>query len=457
VEQGGAMVTTGQQSGLFTGPLYTVHKALSAARLAEALEAELGILVLPVFWNASEDHDWAEVNHALVLGPEARLHRLQLHAADAHRALPMSERTLDAGVRTVLGELAHLIGREQYGDDLLTLVRGAYRPGQTVAAAFGDLLAELLAPADLLLTDAADPHLKQASVPVLQRALLETERHQRVLAERSAALQRQGYHAQVAILEGASNVFYDGAGERERLYRDGPGFIGSDSGARLAREEAVARLQGAPERFSPNVLLRPVVESAVFPTLAYVGGPGELSYFAQLNALFPEFGLEPPVAYPRASVLLMESGAERALDALGLSVTQLARPRHELAGVLARAALPAEARSALDRLSAATADGYRALIEAASAVDPTLAGALGALRNRSLSAVGEAERKILREVKRREEAALDRLDRVRNQLRPEGEPQERVLNVLPFLARHGVQLVEELRRAIPLPWGAPVG
>jgi bacillithiol biosynthesis cysteine-adding enzyme BshC len=450
VREGGAVVTTGQQAGLLTGPVYTIHKALSVARLADTLEREMGILVLPVFWTASEDHDWAEVNHAYLFGGGHELRRVELRSPDP-TPLPMSHRQLGSELNRFLDEAAEAIGDGVFAGDVMKWIRGACRPERTVAEAFSGMLAELLAPFDVLLTDAADPHLKQASAPVLRRALEEAGPHAALLGERTSRLEEQGYHAQVAVLEEATNVFRFGSGGRERIDRHPEGFVLHESRRVIPAAELLAELDAEPGRFSPNVLLRPVVESAVFPTLAYVGGPAEISYFAQLNALFPEFGMEPPVAFPRFSVTLVEPAVRRVLDRLALEEADLARPRHELATRLARDAMPAEVRASLDALGGSLADGYRRLIERASAIDPTLEGALGSLRNESLARLAESEHRIVKRLKDREADTLAQLDRVRARLRPQGEPQERVLNVVPFLARYGPDLLRRIFEEMRIP------
>lgn len=454
VREGGAMVTTGQQAGLFSGPLFTIHKALTAVRLAEALEAELGVVVLPVFWNASEDHDWDEVNHAFLLRRDEVV-RVDLPAAE-RRAIPMSERALPHDIDTTLDAAADAVAGQQYADRCLTLLRDAYRPGVSVAAAFEAVLAQLLAPFDVLLTDAADPAVKTASIPVLAEALESAERHAELMTARADSLIDAGYHAQVAIVSGATDVFFHGNGERERLDRVEGALQGHSTGVRLEVTEALARMEAAPGDFSPNVLLRPVVESAVFPTLAYVGGPGELAYFAQVTPLFEEFGIMPPVAYPRASVTLYEAEMAERLESLGLELSELARARHEIVEEMARRAMPEPLREALARLSRDVTDGYREVIDAAVVLDPTLAGALGSVRNESLSHIGRAERKILRRLKVLEQERTRELDRVRAHLAPGGQPQERVLNVMTFLAAAGPELLEKIAAAIPAPWGAPV-
>jgi bacillithiol biosynthesis cysteine-adding enzyme BshC len=432
VREGGAVVTTGQQAGFLTGPLYTIHKALTLVRLSEALESVFGIVVLPVFWTASDDHDWAEVNHAF-LGTRSGIRQVELPSDDP-RALPMSRRRLEAGIESTLQEVIKAISIQGYTPKHVKSIIAPYRAGRTVSEAFSDSMASLLAEFDILLTDAADPVVNRAAVPVMRNALENAELHEELLRRRGRELRGAGFGEQVAVLDGATNVFFAGDGERERLYRRGGGFVTAGSGRSMSATELLETLEEKPEFFSPNVLLRPVVESEVFPTLAYVAGPGEIAYYGQLGVLYPEFGMEAPVIYPRFAATLVEERVAQELSRLGMDVREMELPRHELVEVIARRVLPDGVSSRLELLGGAIAGGYRDLMEEAEGIDATLHGSLGRLRNESLSRVGRAERKIIRALKRRESDAIARLDRVRDSIYPLDQPQERVLNVLPMLA-----------------------
>jgi bacillithiol biosynthesis cysteine-adding enzyme BshC len=434
VEEGGAMVTTGQQTGLFTGPLYTIHKILSAIRLAEALEARLGVVVVPVFWAASEDHDFAEVNHAWAVGGAGELLRFDV-AATERRPVPMSEMRLGGDVESAFNGFAQTIGG--LGDDsgALTRVRAAYQPGRTVAEAFRDTIAELFAGFDLLITDAADPALKAASADILLAEAAHAAEHERLVAARTAELSAAGYPSQVVVAEGAANLFFHGPAGRERLQRDGTGFVANDARRRFTRDEMEALLRDDPRSVSPNVFLRPVVESAVFPTLAYVGGPAETAYFAQIGPLFQALGIRMPLVFPRFAALIAPPEADEARDALAITDDELRLPEHELMERLARRRMPAEVERELAVLRHALVGNFGTLIDAAHAIDPNLDLAIGARRNRALIEVAGAERKIIRHVKRNDEV-LRRAPFARNHLRPRGLPQERVLTVFQYLARH---------------------
>ena len=435
VEEGGAVVTTGQQTGFLTGPLYTIHKILTAIRLAETLETALGTVVLPVFWCASEDHDFAEANHAYLVGRDGRLECVAVAATDP-RPLPMSEMLLGEDVGSTLATARKILGDERISADIINQIVDAYRPGVTVAAAFRTGIERLFAEFPLLVTDAADPHLKAASLPVLQADVDRAERHERVLREATSGLEAAGYPGQVAILPHAANVFYHGPAGRERLVRVGESWAAREAKERFTPDELDARMRAEPGRFSPNVLLRPVVESAVFPTLAYVGGPGEIAYFAQVKPLFEAYDILPPVAFPRLSVRLVPAEVAEAQAALGVSEAELAAPLDELATGLARRRLDGAVQERLARLREVLVDGFGAVIDAAHAIDPNLDRAVGARRDRALLAVAAAEDKIVAHARKHDVELNRALPLVRNHLRPLGKPQERVLNMLPFLARH---------------------
>ena len=433
VEEGGAMVTTGQQAGLFTGPMYTVNKILTAIRLAEALEEALGIVVLPVFWSASEDHDFAEANHADVAGGAGKVRRLAVAATDP-RPLPMSEMRLGPDVESVSGELLESLAAQSGNGVDFRRILAPYREGETVAGAFRATVERLFEGFDLLVTEASDPHLKRGSLPVLLGDVEHAAEHERLLRERTAQMEAAGYAGPVTVMPDAANVFFHGPAGRERLARAGEGWIAREARLRFTPAELAERMRAQPGAFSPNVFLRPVVESAVFPTLAYVGGPAETAYFAQIAPLFAAYGIQPPVAFPRLSVRLVPDEVAERARALEVTEEELRLPDHELLAAVARRRLPAEVRERLRTLRTALVEGFGGVMDAAHAIDPNLDAAVGARRNRALLEVADAEARILSHFKKADPGIARDLPLVRAHLAPGGTPQERILNVFPYLA-----------------------
>lgn len=441
-------MTTGQQPGLFTGPLYTIYKALSAVRLARALETVLDRPVVPLFWVASDDHDWAEANHVHVLDRDNTIHKVTLDGP-ATPPVSMRNRLLDERVESALDALTQYLPTTEFAAPHLERIREAYRPGRSVAGAFTDLLAALLAPFDLLIVDGGQPELKRLTAELMRHELEASAEHEAALAMRARQLEAAGYHVQVPVLEGATNLFYEDEEGRDRIFRaaDG-GYSLRRSGRAFRAGELEALLDTEPERFSANVALRPVVESAVFPTVAYVGGPGEVSYFAELGPLFEAHGIGMPMVFPRHSVTIVEGKVRKVLDKFGLSMDALRRPAHEVAAQVLRQEMPDEVTRVLGELRRQIGEGYGRLTEAARGIDPTLKGPLQSARNASFMQLTEAEKKIAQHLKKQNDLGLDQIEKARANLFPGGDPQERVLNIHQYLVRYGDDLLRELHDAM---------
>ncbi|MCG6955399.1 MAG: bacillithiol biosynthesis cysteine-adding enzyme BshC [Gemmatimonadetes bacterium] len=444
VDEGGYMVTTGQQPGLFSGPLYSVYKAVTALRLANHLEERLGKPVLPVFWVGSEDHDWQEVNHAYVVGTDNDLLLSSLgdRPGDVHPSV--SRIPLGESVADVRDTFVAALPRTDFSEPYAALLEEAVTPGVTLPESFHRILEELLGPAGLCFTDAADPVLKSASAGILDQELTRSSETESILAATAHRLEAAGYGLQVALMEGGVNLFLEGAAGRERLYRDSGGFRLHASGEVLDLDGIRARVTEDPGSLSPNVLLRPVVESAVFPTLSYVAGPGEIAYFAQIREFFEAFSIRMPVVHPRHGATVVESKVRKVLDKFGLQPDALARPFHEVAGEIAREEIPEDVRRALGALRGAVGKGVGDLQSAVKALDPTLKGPVQHVRAQAFAALDELERKVVQAVKRESEIALAQLEKAQLHLYPGGKPQERVLNVFYYLFRYGGAFLDAL-------------
>jgi bacillithiol synthase len=454
VERDGFFVTTGQQAGLFGGPLLTVYKALTAVRLAAELETVLERPVAPVFWVASEDHDWDEVRRTTVFDRAGNATTISLDGAHEAAPISMARRLLGDEVRPGIHRLADALPDSTYALELLELVRAAYRPEQCVADAFAELLAGLLAEFPISIVQASDAGLKALSKPLLRAGLAEAGVHEQAVAGQTERLAAAGYAVTVAAVPGASNLHYEDAEGRERLLRSGAGWQVRRTKRRFTEAALLERLEAEPGAFSPNVLLRPVVESAVLPTLCYVGGPAETSYFAQIGCLFHACGIEPPVVLPRAGFTLVDATMRRVMDRLGLAPTDAAMPVEELRARLVAESLPSGVREQLAALRDGVGAGWGRLAREARAVDPTLDGPLRAMLLRSLDEVLAAERRIEAHQAMRIATGMAQLERVSDAVAPGGVPQERTVNVLSFLARWGPGLLRAIHDAIEIPLGA---
>jgi bacillithiol biosynthesis cysteine-adding enzyme BshC len=397
-----------------------------------------------MFWIASEDHDWEEANHTHLLDVQNELMTLRLPLQEGVPGRPLHRIPLHSGMEDTLSKFLDVLPSTDFSSPLFDLVRSAYPPGATLPQGFLALFQGLLAEYPLVFVDSAHPELKAASLPVLFREWEAAEAHETLLARVASHLELEGYPIQVPILEGGVNLFFEGPGGRNRIYREGDDARLHRSGDVVPWDEVRSSTVANPTLLSPNVLLRPIVESELFPTLSYVGGPGEIAYFGQLKELFQAHGIRMPVVYPRGSATLVEGKIGKVLDKFRRTHESLDRPFHELAAEVALEEVPPAVRQALGELRGAVGKGTGALAKAVQELDPTLRGPVTHARNTAFAAFDEAERKILQALKRENEIALEQLQKAQKHLYPMGRPQERVLNPFYYLTRYGPGLVSAL-------------
>jgi bacillithiol synthase len=446
----GFFVTTGQQPALFGGPLYTLYKVLGAIRLAAVLEGELGRPVLALFWVGADDHDWDEANNASLLDADHYAHRLTVRGRHDAPPLPLSERVWGPDIERVVREFEACLPPSEFGDDVVSHVRQAYTPSMTVAASFTATMELLLHDRRVAIVSSAHPSVRQAAAPVLLREAEGMESHYVALHRQTARLDAAGYTPQVALAEEASNIMFHGPDGRDRLVKEAAGWRTRREKRGIGQDELLARIAAEPRHFSPNVLLRPVVESALFPTIAYVAGPGELSYFAQTACLFRQHGILQPVVVARPSVTLVEARIRRVLGKLSLEPAAVRRPFQELVTEVVRRDIPPAAYAALERIRRTLHDAYGELMDITHDIDPTLRGPLTAARNWSTVRANDAEKRIVRHMKRRNAILVEQVRKVAAALYPEGAPQERVLSPLPLVARYGPGLVAGVEAALDM-------
>ena len=427
---GGVVVTTGQQPGLFGGPAYTWSKALAALALADELEAQLGIPVAPVFWAATDDADWQESAVTHVVGARG-LETLTL-AGPATDGIALSEVSL-GDVQAQIARLRDACGSVANGD-ILDLVESAYVAHASVGASYVQLLRGVLEPLGIAVLDAAHIALRTAADPILRRALHSAPAIAEALRTRSAEIQAVGMQPQVADMDGLSLVFRTSRTElgntRER--------VSLPHAARTVREAEVGTL-------GPNVLLRPIVERAILPTLAYLAGPGEFAYFAQISPIAEVLGADIPLAVPRWSGSIVEPQTERALRRLGVTAADFDDP-HAVESRLAKSALDEGVADAFERVRVATETQLRALKSAVKDADDVVTPSVvdGAGRD-ILHKLERLERRLIAGVKRREEVLMRDIAVARAAIKPMGKSPERVLNLIPALARYGPELLLAMR------------
>jgi len=438
-------LVTGQQAVLFGGPLYVLYKALAAVVLARALEARRGAPVVPVFWVAADDHDFAEIRSTTVLDEMGQIHDVRYSPHREPVGQPAARITLDDTVTEIVEELRGHLPAGLHRDEVLSLLAACYRPGATLSEAFARLLSSLLP--DLVVLDPSDPALKAASLPVFSRELVEHSPTSRLAAQAGQRLLAAGYHQQVPVRAGFLNLFVYLEGERRAMGWENGIIEVRGLGRKMPVADAQRILENDPAALSAGVLLRPLSQDHLLPTAAYVGGPAEIAYHAQIGPSYAHFGIPRPVLVPRPSVTLVEPAQARALEADEISLPDLQSDPQGMLSRWARQDYP-EVDAAFGRARKAIEKEMAAVEEILGALDPTLKAAADSARGRALHQVETLQEKAMRALKKRDQSRADRLRRTRDALMPGGSFQERGLGLVNLLARHGVAVVEDIGQRI---------
>jgi len=437
-------VTTGQQPGLFTGPLFTLYKAISAVVLARACSASLGRPVVPVFWVAGDDHDFAEANHFTVLSVSNRLEALGLPPRESDApSTPLYRDALGAEVEALIARVAELLPETEFRAEAMGWLTRHYRSGNDIATAFGDALAELLGPLGLVVFQPTHPAAKRAAAPWVLKALEDAVELDRRLQARAEDLERAGKPVPVTIQPGNSLVMVDGVLGRDRLMLDDDGFVTRRSGEKWSLPALREVAEQAPERLSANVLLRPAVEAALLPTLAYVAGPGELAYHPQTEPVYEMLGVVAQPYVPRWSARVIETRVRKTMDRYDLTPEDFAAPEGQLEARLVRDSMPQAASDALARLRETVDEQFATLVQSAGSIDPTLEKPIEHTRNQMAGGLDHVEKRLVSRLKQQNEVLVRQLANARNAVFPNGRPQERVFNVLQYLVKYGPDFLQQ--------------
>jgi bacillithiol biosynthesis cysteine-adding enzyme BshC len=443
-------ILTGQQAGLFGGPLFTLLKALTALKLAEQVSRDHHVPAVAIFWIDAEDHDWDEVRACTVFDQELMPRTVTLPALAMAEPAPVAAVRLDESITGVLDEVERALAPTEFRPGLMGDLRDAYTPGVGMADAFGRWLERVLGNRGLIVYDASDAASKPLVGGVFARELSMPGQTAKLAALAGSDLVARGYHSQVHAGDQSLSLFHLDGGRRAIRQEDGRFLVGDDSYAPAA---LVQQAREHPFGFSPNVLLRPIVQDTIFPTICYVAGPSELAYLGQLRGVYEHFGVPMPLMYPRATATLLDSGALRFLTRYKLPLEAL-QPQDEAAlNELLKAQIPAAVEESF--AAAAQAIGLRMerVVQAMPALDPTLEGAAKSTLGRMQHDLQTLHAKIIQAAKRRDETLRRQYIRTRALAFPSGHAQERTIGFVSFLNQYGPALAERLHEELPLDLG----
>jgi bacillithiol biosynthesis cysteine-adding enzyme BshC len=448
------VVATGQQAGTFGGPIFTLLKALTAIRLARDVEAAHGVPAVAVFWIDAEDHDWAEVASCTVLDADLAARTVSVGDATRPGSCPISSLPLAPGAAAqAIDALRAALPPTEFTEPLLVQLAAHYGDGVSLARAFAGWIDALLGPLGLVVYDAADPATKPLVAPLFARELSAPGETSRLAAAAGAALDAAGYKAQVTPGPDSTALFALGE-VREPIKRGGGGYAIGDR--QVAGDALAAEAAAHPERFSPNVLLRPLVQDTLFPTIAYVGGPSEVAYFAQLKEVYAHFGLPMPLIVPRATATFVDGAAMRFFQRSGVALGALQAQDDSALNKLLEQSLPRDVEQALQAARAAVETQMAAVIGAVPAVDATLEGTARSTLGKMTHELGTLQQKVVQAAKRKDDTIRRQFERTRALAFPGGEPQERTVGLIWLLNRVGPALPELLLQELPVSLERPV-
>ncbi|HVS87170.1 MAG TPA: bacillithiol biosynthesis cysteine-adding enzyme BshC [Candidatus Acidoferrum sp.] len=440
LEKGAVAVVTGQQVGLFSGPAYAIYKALTAIQLAEEL-TRTGVRAVPVFWMATEDHDLEEIRHSTWF-QAGKLERFELPITP-EAGKPVGQISLGPQVEEMAREAAALLSSQ--GSDLLAnFLRESYRAEETYGSAFGKLFARLFAERGLILLDPLDVRLHRVAAPIYRQALEDRDVLSEKLLQRAKELDKADFPAQVKVTSRSTLLFRMCKGLRQAIGVSNGKFQSGNSS--WTREELLRLVEAEPECFSPNALLRAVVQDYLLPTAAYVAGPTEIAYFAQAEVIYRHLLGRMPVILPRAGFTLLDAKAEKLLRHYHLKVEDVWSGSQELRRKMETSSVPNTLAKDFDKSAKQTERMLSRLKKQIVRLDPTLAGAVETAQRKIAFQLEKLKGKAGQAQDQKAGLIAGHKEFLESLLYPHKALQSRELCLLPFLARWGTSGLKELQK-----------
>ena len=443
-------VVTGQQAGLFGGPLYTVYKALSAIQMAQCLN-DRGFNAVPVFWAATEDHDFDEIASAEVIGNDSQIRKVTTAVRPSLEGLPVGNVTIDSSIRKTIDELIDALPATEFSNATKALFEESYCEDDSFGRSFAKLIARLLSQYGLIVLDPIDERIKKLVSPIYSEAVEKADVIVDTLLDRNTELAEAGFHSQVLIEKDYYPLFWhDNDGARRSLKRDGELLHVTGTRETLSREDLVSAAAKEPQQLSPGVMLRPVVQDFLLPTVCYFGGSAEISYFGQNSEVYRV--LERPVTpiLHRQSFTIVESKHQRTLERFGLDLTDLFKGLDALLPDIVGRYLDPGTSGTIAEVEEKINGELNRLDQNFSEIDATLAANLATRRRKILYHISALYKKFQATQLRKNENADRQLRGAFASLLPHGTLQERSINAASFLDRHGKYFIDWVYESIDL-------
>ena len=444
-------VVSGQQAGLFTGPLYTIYKAVSAVKLAGCLR-QRNTKAVPVFWIAAEDHDFIEVAKAEIIGRDCQLKQVDVSTELHREGQPVGRVVLDDAIHALIDKLFELLPNSEFADDMKALVQNAWQPGRGYVDSFATMMTSLIGRYGMIFLDPLDPSMKKLAAPLYSAAARRAPEIATAIEQRSRELESAGYHAQVLATTNSFPLFlHDEEGARRALVRVANGkYQSKDTEQQYSIEDLAALALNEPQRFSPNVTLRAVVQDYLLPTISYYGGAAEIAYFAQTAEVYRVLERPATPILLRSGLTMVERHTGRVLERYGLTLADFFEGLEPVTKRVVEEHLGSETARSFDDADHNFNQELDRLKGQLQAIDPTLADALETGRKKIQYQLDGLRTRFVRAQMTRDEAAHRQLQRAADQLYPNKDLQERHINITSLLARHGTYVIEWIYNAINL-------
>jgi bacillithiol synthase len=422
-------ITTGHQLCLFTGPLYFIYKIASAINLCKTLKANFPSKdFVPVYWMASEDHDFEEINHVYTFGKKVTWNSAQKGSVGEFNT---------EGLNEVIAELKTILGGNEKANDLIQLFEKAYINHANLSDATRYLVNELFGQYGIVILDGNDTELKQLFKEEFIKDIFENTSAKEV--NKTIDEFKPNYSAQVTPRD--INVFYKEKGLRERIEKQGSQYAVLNTDIKFTEQELKNIIETTPEKLSPNVVLRPLYQQKILPNIAYIGGPGEIAYWLEYKTMFDAFKIHLPILMPRNFVLFLDKGVQNKIQKLNLSVEDVFKDGEELVKAFIKTQHDdvnlEDAKTELSKI-------YASVIETVSSIDKTIVGTTEAEKQKAINGLATIEQKINRALKQKSETDINQIWSIKEKLFPKNTPQERYDNFSMYYTKFGKEFIADM-------------
>lgn len=441
-------IVTGQQAGIFTGPLYTIYKAATAIKLCLYLSQEFEAKFIPIFWMESNDHDVEEVNHIYLPDPESNLVRFEYTPSRYMLGSPVNNAIIEGDFIDFVNNFSKYLHDTEFKTEIFDIIKESYQPSQSLCHGFACMMCRLFSKYGLLIFDPSDIEIKKIMAPIFRQEIEYPLKSTKSINELGEKLKSLGYDSQIEKSEDSTCLFIEENSLRHKLfYKNGKFKI---DGKEFTREQLLEILKKTPQKFSPNVALRPITQDYILPTVAYVAGPGEISYFAQLSELYNYNNIDMPIIYPRESFIIIENKIQKIIDNYNLDISDLALNYDELFSRVSKQKVSKDIENIIESSRYEVELIFDKLVKELSNFDPDMKNISESVKKKVEYQLSILKEKAYQVKRSRDEITRNQIKRACINIYPDGKPQERVFNIVQYLVLYGLRLIEDIISAVKI-------